>query len=144
VKMLEGLREKILNALSERKLEQIPKGPMIESDFNIVAVLADAGGESLKPREILDRLESRGAGMSRQNLHERLKSLNDAGYVGKEDSGYSLLIGSRREPKREVCIFELIIAVLSALGMGVTGSVYPGIIAALLVLDAAVRYFLEG
>jgi len=142
--MLEGLREKILNALSERKLEQIPRGPMIESDFNIVAVLADAGGESLKPREILDRLESRGAGMTRQNLHERLKSLNDAGYVKNEDSEYSLLIGSRREPKREVCLFELFIAVLSGLGMGVTGSVYPGIISVLLVVDVAVRYFLGG
>jgi len=129
---------KLKRLLWRREFDRVPKGSIIESDFDIIKVLADAKGP-LRASEIHERIGGKER-MTRQNLHKRLNSLNDSGYVGKSENAWRLAI----TPRREIYITEIAIALFSMLGMAYTGSVYPGVIGAALLGDVGLRWFLSG
>jgi len=139
--MIEKVRRalrKIWDTFCKREFDRVPKGSIIESDFDIIKALADAKGP-LRASEIHERIGGKER-MTRQNLHKRLNSLNDSGYVEEWKGLWRLAI----EPRREIYISELLISFFSFLGAFYTESFYPAIIGAALLGDLALRWLLSG
>jgi len=139
--MIEKMRRafrKIWDTFCKREFDRVPKGSIIESDFDIIKALADAKGP-LRASEIHERIGGKER-MTRQNLHKRLNSLNDSGYVEESGSRWRLAIS----PRREIYISELVISFFSIIGAYYTQSFYPAIIGGALLGDLALRWFFSG